>query len=138
MPRERRESLLVNRRQPLSLLAERFIYSARGSGDLFQRCFVEPRLHELAGVILHEVRAAVRSGHGNEFARRRADTNSENFQAVFRRGLRRRHRVAAKVFAVGDEDENFFLAGPGIENRLRLADRAANVRASARNGARVN
>ena len=74
------------------------------------------RLHGSAVFVFREIGSAVLAWHRNEFAGRATDTDCENLHAIFRSRLRRADGFAAKIFAVGDENENFVRRSARLEN----------------------
>src|SRR5262249_17876268 len=60
------------------------------------------------------------------------DTNRENLHAIFRRGLRGSDCFAAKIFAVGDENENFVRRRTRLENHFGFVNGRGDISSAAR------
>ena len=77
--------------------------------------------------------SAVFTRYRDEFAGRAADTDCENLHAIFRSRLRSSDCFAAKIFAIGYENENLVRRCARLENRFGFVNGGGDISPAARN-----
>src|SRR5262245_17302833 len=91
------------------------------------------RLHRFAVFVFREIGPALFARHRDEFSGSATNTNRENLHAVFRDGFRGGSGLAAEIFAVRDENENFIRRRARLENRFGFVNGGGDISPAARN-----
>src|SRR5262245_61949639 len=133
LTRERSQTALINVCQAFALRTKRLIHSASHFRDFLQRRFVQMRLHRFAVFVFREMGLAVFARHWDDFAGCATNTNHENLHTVFRGGFRGSSCLAAEIFAVRDENENFIRRRARLENRFGFVNGGGDIGPAARN-----